>query len=286
MISTILTVAISVASAAAVAWAGAQGGAMVAGLPVIVICCGLAFAVQWIVFVPSFLKQTEHFYDLTGSATYLGVTWLAVLAAGATHLRGLLLAAAVSAWALRLGSFLFRRVKREGNDGRFDEIKPSAPRFFVAWTLQGLWVFLTLSAALAAICVSSPAVLGLRDGIGGAVWAIGFVIEVVADRQKSAFRRRHPDRFIDTGLWAWSRHPNYFGEILLWTGIAIVASSTLSDWQWITMISPVFVALLLTKISGVPMLEARAEKKWGDCEDYRAYRDRTPLLVPWPPRPA
>jgi steroid 5-alpha reductase family enzyme len=147
-------------------------------------------------------------------------------------------------------------------------------------------VLLTLAAALAAMTTLQPRPLGMVDAFGLAVWVIGFGIEAAADRQKRAFRR-HPGnrgRFITTGLWAWSRHPNYFGEIALWTGVALLALPVLTGWQYVTLVSPVFVYLLLTRVSGVPLLEARAEQKWGDDPEYRAYRDRTPVLVLRPPR--
>ena len=176
------------------------------------------------------------------------------------------------------------RIRAAGSDTRFDQIKPSASRFFVAWTLQGLWVFLTLCAGLAAITALSAPALGIRDAFGLTVWVFGFAIEVTADRQKTVFRRKHPGRFIGTGLWRWSRHPNYFGEIVLWMGIAIVASSALRGWQWVTMISPLFVAFLLTRVSGIPILEKRADERWGDDPAYRRYKSRTPVLLPRPPR--
>ena len=121
---------------------------------------------------------------------------------------------------------------------------------------------------------------------GLALWVGGFLFEVVADRQKSAFRAKpeNAQRFIRDGLWAWSRHPNYFGEIVLWCGIALMALPVLQGWQYATLISPLFVVLLLTKISGVRMLEARGRKQWGDDPDYQAYVRSTPMLLPRPPR--
>ena len=274
---------IAVMVAALVAWGGAQGGAMLWEVPIIALCVCLAFLVQWVAFIPAFLKQTEHFYDLAGSLTYLTVTWAAVAATGNYGVRGLVIAALVSVWSIRLGSFLFSRIKADGKDGRFDDIKPNAARFFMTWTLQGLWVSLTLAAALAAITVLEPAPLGILDGVGLLVWVVGFGLEVVADRQKRAFRESNPGEFINVGLWSWSRHPNYFGEITLWVGIAIMAASTVSGWQWVTMISPIFVIFLLMKVSGVPMLEKRADEKWGGQEDYERYKARTSVLVLWPP---
>jgi steroid 5-alpha reductase family enzyme len=109
----------------------------------------------------------------------------------------------------------------------------------------------------------------------------------VADRQKSAFRSdpANAGRFISSGLWAWSRHPNYFGEIVLWVGVALIALPVLSGWQHVTLVSPLFVYLLLTRISGIPPLERRAEEKWGDDPAYRAYVERTPVLWLRPQRP-
>jgi steroid 5-alpha reductase family enzyme len=126
--------------------------------------------------------------------------------------------------------------------------------------------------------------LGLFALAGSLVWAFGFAIEVVADAQKSRFRAdpENAGKFIDAGLWAWSRHPNYFGEIVLWIGVAVIALPVLRGWQWVTLISPVFVAVLLTRISGVPILEKRADEKWGGQEDYEAYKERTPVLIPRP----
>ncbi len=273
----------AVAVAALVAWAGSQGGVIIGGIPVMVFCAIFAFVIQWLAFVPAYLRRTERFYDLVGSLTYLAVTTFAIASTYSDDKRSILLGVLVGVWAVRLGSFLFRRIRADGADGRFDEIKTSAPRFLVAWTLQGLWVFLTLCAALAAITTTTPSGLGLLDGIGLSIWLFGFAFEVVADRQKSRFRRQNPGRYIDTGLWAWSRHPNYFGEIVLWTGIAVVASSTLHGWQWITLVSPLFVTLLLTRVSGIPLLEKRADDRWADDEGYQAYKARTPVLIPRPP---
>jgi steroid 5-alpha reductase family enzyme len=269
--------------ASGVAWAGGDHAATWFGVRLTLYCAALAFAVQWVAFVPAYAKQTERFYDLTGSLTYIGVTLFALIASGSNDFRSVLLAALVLVWAVRLGSFLFARIRQEGSDGRFDEIKPNAPRFFVAWTLQGLWVFLTLCAALAAITALDPVPIGLLDALGLLIWSTGFAIEVVADRQKSAHREKHPGRFVDSGLWAWSRHPNYFGEIVLWVGVAVIASSTLRGWQWVTMISPVFVAFLLTRVSGIPILEKRADERWGDEPAYEQYKSQTPVLLPRPP---
>ena len=130
-----------------------------------------------------------------------------------------------------------------------------------------------------------PQALGPLDALGLTLWVLGLSIEVIADHQKTQFRAdpRNDGRFITTGLWSWSRHPNYFGEILLWTGLCLAASASLSGGQWVSWASPALVTLLLTRVSGIPMLEERAEARWGDDPDYRAYVARTSVLVPRPP---
>jgi steroid 5-alpha reductase family enzyme len=265
-----------------VALAGSQGGASVFGIPLFAFSVGLAFLIQWLAFIPAYLLQTEKFFDLTGSLTYITVTILAVLLSPVVDGRSILLLALVVIWAGRLGTFLFRRIQKAGKDDRFDEIKPSFLRFLNTWTLQGLWVTFTLAAALAAITTTTRKDLGLFALVGFLVWAFGFTMEAVADAQKSRFRANPENRgkFINTGLWARSRHPNYFGEIVIWIGVAIIALPVLRGWQWVTLISPVFVALLITRISGVPMLEKKADEKWGGQEDYEAYKERTPVLIP------
>jgi steroid 5-alpha reductase family enzyme len=267
-----------------VALAGSQGGDSAFGVPLFAFSVGLAFLIQWLAFIPAYLLQSEKFFDLTGSLTYISVTILAVLLGPKVDGRSLLLLVLVVVWAARLGTFLFRRIHKAGKDARFDEIKPSFIRFLNTWTLQGLWVTFTLAAALAAITTTTRKEIGWFALIGLLVWIFGFAIEVVADAQKSRFRAQpeNKGKFIHTGLWSRSRHPNYFGEIVLWIGVAIIALPTLRGWQWVTLISPVFVTLLLTRVSGVPILEKRADEKWGGQEDYEAYKEHTPVLIPRP----
>ena len=275
------------ALAAGLAWAGSDGaGATVGGVPLFAVCVAVAIGIQWLAFVPAFLAKTERYYDATGSVTYLTVIAIAIGLAPAPGQRAVVLALLVIVWAVRLGTFLFIRIRADGSDSRFDEIKVSAIRFFVAWTLQGLWVSFTAGAALAAITSSSVTPIGVVGWIGLGLWIAGFATEVVADRQKGAFRAdpANRGRFIDTGLWAWSRHPNYFGEIVLWLGVAVLAFPELGGWQYATLISPVFVTLLLTKVSGIPLLEEKADERWGGDPEYEAYKAATPVLVPRPPR--
>lgn len=276
---------VSVAVGAVLALAGSDGSARVGSVAVFAICVAVAYLINWAVFIPSYLARTEVYFDLTGSITYLSVTALALLLSDGLDLRAWLAAAMVAVWAVRLGSFLFRRIRKDGKDGRFDRMKHDFWQFLMTWTIQGLWVSLTLAAALAIITSTERRTLGVVGIVGLIVWAIGFGIEVVADTQKSAFKTdpANAGRFITTGLWSWSRHPNYFGEITLWTGMAILAIPVLSGWRWLMLISPVFVFILLTRISGIPLLEQRAKKRWGDEAAFQRYTSSTSVLVPLPP---
>jgi steroid 5-alpha reductase family enzyme len=261
--------------------AGGEGKAF-QGTSIFFLCALWAFVVNWLVFIPSALAKTEKYYDLTGAFTYITMIILAVYLAQPLGVRGMVAAALVVIWSLRLGLFLFARVKRDKGDKRFDEIKVNGPRFLVAWTIQGTWVILTAACALAMITTADPKGWDVFATIGLILWIIGFSIEVTADAQKSAFRKdpENKSKFINTGLWARSQHPNYFGEILLWIGVAVMALPILSDGTWIALISPFFVMFLLLKVSGIPLLQKAGMKKWGDDPDYLAYRKNTPKLIP------
>jgi steroid 5-alpha reductase family enzyme len=279
---SIIIIAVALAITAFVVIGASQGGGSFGGYPVILLCAILAYGINWLAFVPANIFQTEKFYDLTGSITYLSVIFVALFLTARFDDYSILMASMVVIWALRLGSFLFIRVIKDGADNRFDDIKPDFLRFLATWTLQALWVVVAAAPALVAIASSHPLQITTLAWVGLAVWLFGFSFEVIADHQKRVFRTAHPERttFIKTGLWAYSRHPNYFGEITLWFGISIAAIPALQGWQFVTLISPIFVMLLLTKLSGVPMLEAKAEERWKDDEDYQAYKANTPIL--WP----
>jgi steroid 5-alpha reductase family enzyme len=265
-----------------VALAGSQRGQRIDEIPVFALSVVLAFSIQWLAFIPAYLLQTEKFFDLTGSLTYISIITITLFSSSDVDGRSILLSVLVIIWALRLGIFLFRRVRKARKDDRFNEIKPSFIRFLTTWTIQGLWVTLTIAAALVAITATYRKKLGLFALTGFLIWAAGFVIEVVADIQKSRFNANPENKgqFIQTGLWSRSRHPNYFGEIIIWFGVTIISLPVLQGWQWVALISPVFVIILITRVSGIPLLEKKADEKWGGQEDYESYKQRTPVLIP------
>lgn len=209
-----------------------------AALSTLVPSIAAAYGIQAAVAIPSIVFQNEQFYDLSGSLTFLTCTAISLympalrarsLAAsqglpkpafpslGSFGPRKLVLSAMVVIWASRLGSFLFQRIKKAGKDPRFDDIKPKPLSFFGAFMAQATWVTLVAAPVMAvnAIPTASLPALGALEVIGLATWIFGMGFEIVADRQKSAWReaknnKKHHEEFISSGLWSKSRHPNYF----------------------------------------------------------------------------
>ena len=256
------------------------------GYSAVLYCAVICIGIQWVAWIPASIGKTERFYDLTGGLTYITLVGFSLWAGSQSEpvsSRELIISLLVVIWSLRLSSFLYLRIHRTGKDGRFDKLKTSSIRFLVPWTIQGLWVFLTMIVVIVinTQANSAPA-LGIWDGIGLSIWILGFSIEVIADNQKTVFNSEpnNQGKWIDCGLWSYSRHPNYLGEILLWTGIAFFGVSCFTGLEKIAWISPLFIYLLLTKISGTPILDRRALEKWGDDSEYQTYREKTPLLFP------
>ena len=264
-------------------YAGAQGGPNIYGYPGLMYIAAIGFFIHWLIFIPSYLLKTEKYYDITGTIAYLVMTGLAVFSSHELHLRSQVVAILIAVWALRLGLFLLVRVFQVGEDKRFHEVKTSFSRFLVWFSMSALWVFLTTANALTLI-LNNTSLIG--DGyffIGLIIWLIGFATEVTADEQKRRFRNNAENngQFITTGLWSISRHPNYFGEIMVWIGMAVISFPVLSGWQYATLISPVFVTVLLTRVSGINLLEASSDQKWGHLESYKEYKQKTPVLIPF-----
>ncbi|KAF7955744.1 hypothetical protein EAE96_004668 [Botrytis aclada] len=299
---------------------------------------GAAYLLQAAVAIPSIAAQSERFYDLSGSLTYLSVTALSLYlptvraraaagvlgkgsvewpklleaftgtgGANALNWRQVVLSAAVGIWATRLGSYLFKRIMDDGHDSRFDEIKKSPTKFFGAFFAQATWVSLCCLPVLALNSLPHPLLstlptLMLTDIIGLLLFAGGLSFEIVADRQKSAWvaakkRKEHDEDFLTSGLWSKSRHPNYFGEATLWTGIAVLSAGVLTgkvgqlgmgtSGVWgralgvgIAGVSPAFVCFLLLKVSGVPLSEGKYDKKYGHRKDYQQWKENTPMFIP------
>merc|ERR1712045_887489 len=238
--------------------------------------------IQWVAWGFSAALKTERFYDLTGSATFIALSYLSQQWSKGFN-RQTIQSNMVMAWAFRLGSYLFIRILKDGKDKRFDKVRDNPARFFSFWTIQGVWVFVTLLPTLMLNNEKIDKPLGKQDYLGWALWATGMFFEVVADYQKTAFRNdpSNQGKFITTGLWSLSRHPNYFGEITLWFGIYLSCSSTFRGVQYLSVISPLFICFLLTRVSGVPLLEKSGMKRWGELPAYKKYLEDVPVLIPF-----
>ena len=287
MIRDFGAIALCILTAYLVAIAASVDGVFLSGIPIILLCAIVSFVTHWMIAAPSLITSSEKYFDFTGMVATLLVVltaMFALLSSGAeASIRSVFVASFVSVWTLRLGIFLYKRIVKAGEDIRFRDIKKSLPKFLMTWTLSALWVFLTTVNAITLIALNPLEPIGIFFIMGALLWLLGFGFEVIADRQKKYFSEqpKNEGRFITQGLWSVSRHPNYFGEIILWAGIAIISLPFLSGWQFVTLVSPVFVFLLLTRISGLPFLEDKAEKKWGEDKDYIEYKKRTPILVPF-----
>lgn len=241
------------------------------------------FGIQWVAGTIAVLLQTEKFFDLTGSLTNILLTLLSLKSNQSYHTRQKVNSAMVLTWAARLGFFLFSRILQDGKDSRFDKVRKNPKIFFIYWTLQGLWVLLTILPVLIVNYKKDNEPVNNQDQLGWGLWVVGFLIEVIADHQKTQFRKdpANAGKFITSGLWSISRHPNYFGEILLWIGIYISSRSTFKGLEHIGIVSPLFSIYALTRLSGIPPLEAAGRKRWGTDPAYLAYIQNTASLIPF-----
>ena len=240
------------------------------------------FAIQIIVFIPSFIFRTEHYYDLTGGITYISTVVMALILKNSYQgidLISLLLGSMVIIWATRLSSFLFLRVKKSGEDVRFKKIKHSFSWFLMTFMLQGMWVFMCIFPALIVISSFNSEINNYAI-VGSIVWLFGFLFEIIADNQKSNFNKFNKGEFISNGLWSITRHPNYFGEFILWLGITIASLGYIDNYKYVLLLTPIFVYLLLTRVSGVNLLEDIGDKRWGNSKEYQKYKEKTPLFFP------
>jgi steroid 5-alpha reductase family enzyme len=245
----------------------------------------IALALNGAFFAVAAVRKTDVVTDLSYSLTFaLLAVVLPFTGAGDTvqWVASLL----VLIWAIRLGAYLFRRILRMKVDHRFDEMRDKPLRFARFWLLQAISVAVIMLPVSYLLDRDEAPGFGAWAAVGAAVWLAGLVVEAVADAQKSAFRgnEANRDRFVDSGLWRYSRHPNYFGEILVWWGIFLYAIPFLHGAAFAVVIGPIFITVLLLFVSGIPLLERSADKKYGDDPAYIEYKRQTSILVPLPPR--
>ncbi|KAG8097922.1 hypothetical protein GUJ93_ZPchr0013g36953 [Zizania palustris] len=242
-------------------------------------------AYQLLFFIITALLRFDKVTDFAGSTNFIIIAILTLALKGAWHFRQVVLTVFVVVWGLRLGLFLLMRILQWGEDKRFDDMRNNLGKLAVFWIFQAVWVW-TVSLPVTIVNASDRnPLIEARDIIGWIMWLIGAGIEAVADQQKLTFKNSPSNRgkWCNVGLWSYSRHPNYFGEIFLWWGIFVASAPVLSGAEWLVIFGPIFLTLLLLFVSGIPLLESSADKRFGQTEEYRAYKNTTSPLIPLPP---
>ncbi|XP_011650783.1 uncharacterized protein LOC101219154 isoform X4 [Cucumis sativus] len=236
-------------------------------------------------FIITALLKFDKVTDFAGSTNFVILAVLTLVLKGSWHFRQVILSVLVVAWGLRLGFFLLMRILQWGEDRRFDEMRSNLGKLAVFWIFQAVWVW-TVSLPVTVVNASNhnPS-LRAADVIGWIMWLIGFLIEATADQQKLRFKSSPENRgkWCNVGLWKVSRHPNYFGEIFLWWGIFVASIPVLKGAEWLVILGPIFLTLLLLFVSGIPLLEESADKKFGNVTEYVHYKRKTSPLIPLPP---
>ncbi len=232
-------------------------------------------------FLYAFLRQSDQFTDVIYALSFALIAGYGLAMTGTPDAFHWILASMVFLWAVRLGIYLGIRIHRWGKDRRFDRWRKDWLRLARFWVLQFISIIVIGLPVIFGMQDPDPA-LGFWQGFGMVVFLVGLLVETIADYQKFTFKQQDKNKgdFIHSGLWKYSRHPNYLGEWLVWTGIFLYCMTTLSGWQWIAVISPVWIFILLRYISGGNLLEASAKKKYGDRKEYQAYVERTGVFFP------
>ena len=245
----------------------------------------IALGLNGAFFAVAAARRTDVVTDLSYGLTF-GVLAAVLPSTGVREPIQLFASLLVLIWAIRLGGYLFRRILRMKVDHRFDGIRDEPMRFARFWLLQAVAVAVIMLPVSYLLDRNAAPGVGAWAAAGAAVWLVGLLVEAVADWQKSAFRAKAENngRFIATGLWRYSRHPNYFGEMLVWWGLFLYAVPFLDGAAFAVVLGPLFITLLLLFVSGIPPLERSADEKYGDDPAYRDYKRRTSILVPLPPR--
>src|SRR5579871_3335265 len=243
-----------------------------------------AYVTLW--FIISLIKKRNDVADVAWGLGFVLLAWTSFFLSGRSGTRGLLVCILVSVWGLRLAWHIHARHRGKAEDFRYLAWRREWGKWFYArsygqvYLLQGALLFIVALPVLMMMNRSTPGKFLLPSVIGACVWMFGFFFESVGDAQLARFMRDPQNRgkIIRSGLWRYSRHPNYFGEVVQWWGIWLLAVSTPADWFGI--IGPLTITFLILKVSGIPMLE----KKMAENPDFAEYKKRTSAFLPWFPK--
>lgn len=250
----------------------------------IVLTLLISFAIQIAFFVIAATLKTDKVTDLSYGLSFVKISVLLLIIGGSFYLYQIVIAALITAWGLRLAFYLFYRIFKMGRDKRFDGIRENPVKFAGFWLLQAVSIWIIMLPATIALSAGSQKGPDIFLIAGALIWLVGLFFETVADWQKFKFKSNpeNSGQWIQSGLWKYSRHPNYFGEILCWIGIFILAIPALSGWLWLSVISPVYITFLLLFLSGIPTLEKKYDERYAGNEAYKQYKNQTSILIPIP----
>lgn len=227
--------------------------------------------------------KTDKFTDLSYGLTFVIISFYLFFQHAVFSLFRLILVLMVFLWGLRLAVYLFIRILKTKKDYRFDGIRENFLKFAQFWFFQALAIFIISLPFIVILNSVKKDSFNFLTFLGFALWFLGLSLETVADYQKFVFKNKpeNKDKWIDTGLWSLARYPNYFGEMLCWWGIFIYCLPLFSFLEYLTIISPLFITFILIKVSGIPLLEKRYMRKYGQNPQYLAYKKNTNLLIPF-----
>ena len=242
------------------------------------------FLIQIFFFIIAYVFKTDKLTDLTYSLTFIIITLFMLMSHPAPTLPQIVLSVLVFLWGIRLALYLFQRILKIGKDDRFDKIRINFFKFLGFWSLQALTVWAVLLPTIYFLSIPIKSDIKPVSIIALFIFLLALTIETLADYQKYIFKLdpKNKGKWISTGLWKYSRHPNYFGEILCWWSIFLYISPYLSVSSNITIIGPIFITIMILFVSGVPLLEKKYDQRYKNNTDYQKYKNTTRLITPFP----
>lgn len=254
-------------------------------MSLILISLGIALLIQLVMFIPAFIFKTDKLTDMSYGLTFI-ILALIVLLQSTLSTGKLILLAIISIWAIRLVIYLFVRIKKIGKDKRFDGMREDFRKFLSFWILQGfsVWMIMIPSSIYLGSSVTTISIISL---VGLVIWVKGLLIETIADYQKFMFKNnpKNKSKWTQTGLWKYSRHPNYFGEMLCWIGVYIFTFSSLQGLNILFgLASPIYITFILLFVTGIPKLEKKYDERYKGNKEYEEYKRKTSLFVLLPPK--
>lgn len=240
----------------------------------------IAFGIQIFFFIFAATFKTDNVTDLSYGLSFIILAGFFLIKNKSFQITQILVASLVFLWGFRLAGYLLIRILKIKKDKRFDGMRENFIKFAGFWFFQALTVWIISLPVVYLLSLNQNLLLNILTYVGLILWTIGFLIETIADQQKFVFKNKNPKKFIKSGLWKYSRYPNYFGEMLLWWGLFIMVIPYLIGLNWVTIIGPIFITFILLFVSGIPLLEKSYNKKYGNDKEYQEYKKNTSKLIP------